>query len=56
MKLVAKIIGFSLWKENKNTFFIVNDSTGRVTEKLKFTSFEVERAREALMMYAPPTK
>jgi hypothetical protein len=51
MKLIQKIIGFSLWRKDKNNFVIVNDVTGKIIEKLYYDSFEIEQARQALMMY-----
>jgi hypothetical protein len=51
MKLIQKIIGFSLWRQDKNNFIIVNDVTGKIIEKLSYDSFEIEQARQALMMY-----
>ena len=51
MKLIQKIIGFSLWRQDKNNFVIVNDVTGKIIEKLYYDSFEIEQARQALMMY-----
>lgn len=51
MKLIQKIIGFSLWRQDKNNFIIVNDVTGKIIEKLFYDSFEIEQARQALMMY-----
>jgi hypothetical protein len=51
MKLIQKIIGFSLWRQDKNNFIIVNDVTGKIIEKLYYDSFEIEQARQALMMY-----
>jgi hypothetical protein len=51
MKLMQKIIGFSLWRQDKNNFVIVNDVTGKIIEKLSYDSFEIEQARQALMMY-----
>jgi hypothetical protein len=51
MKLIQKIIGFSLWRQDKNNFVIVNDVTGKIIEKLSYDSFEIEQARQALMMY-----
>jgi hypothetical protein len=51
MKLIQKIIGFSLWRKDKNNFIIVNDVTGKIIEKLSYDSFEIEQARQALMMY-----
>jgi hypothetical protein len=49
MKLIQKIIGFSLWRQDKNNFIIVNDVTGKIIEKMSYNS--IERARQALMMY-----
>jgi hypothetical protein len=51
MKLIQKIIGFSLWRQDKNNFVIVNDVTGKIIEKLYYDSFEIEQARQALIMY-----
>ena len=51
MKLIQKIIGFSLWRQDKNNFVIVNDVTGKIIEKLYYDSFEIEQARQVLMMY-----
>jgi hypothetical protein len=51
MKLIQKIIGFSLWRKDKNNFIIVNDVTGKIIEKLSYDSFEIEQAKQALMMY-----
>ena len=51
MKLIQKIIGFSLWRQDKNNFIIVNDVTGKIIEKLFYDSFEIEQARQALWMY-----
>ena len=51
MKLIQKIIGFSLWRQDKNNFIIVNDVTGKIIEKLYYDSFEIEQARQVLMMY-----
>ena len=51
MKLIQKIIGFSLWRQDKNNFVIVNDVTGKIIEKLSYDSFEIEQARQALIMY-----
>jgi hypothetical protein len=51
MKLIQKIIGFSLWRKDKNNFIIVNDVTGKIIEKLSYDSFEIEQARQALIMY-----
>jgi hypothetical protein len=51
MKLMQKIIGFSLWRQDKNNFIIVNDVTGKIIEKLYYDSFEIEQARQALIMY-----
>jgi hypothetical protein len=51
MKLIQKIIGFSLWRQDKNNFIIVNDVTGEIIEKLSYDYFEIEQARQALMMY-----
>lgn len=51
MKLIQKIIGFSLWRQDKNNFIIVNDVTGKIIEKLYYDSFEIEQARQALIMY-----
>ena len=51
MKLIQKIIGFSLWRQDKNNFIIVNDVTGKIIEKMSYDSFEIEQARQALMMY-----
>jgi hypothetical protein len=51
MKLIQKIIGFSLWRQDKNNFVIVNDVTGKIIEKLYYDSFEIEQAKQALIMY-----
>ena len=51
MKLIQKIIGFSLWRQDKNNFIIVNDVTGKIIEKMSYDSFGIEQARQALMMY-----
>jgi hypothetical protein len=51
MKLIQKIIGFSLWRKDKNNFVIVNDVTEKIIEKLSYDFFEIEQARQALMMY-----
>ena len=51
MKLIQKIIGFSLWRQDKNNFVIVNDVTEKIIEKLYYDSFEIEQARQSLMMY-----
>jgi hypothetical protein len=51
MKLMQKIIGFSLWRQDKNNFVIVNDVTGKIIEKLYYDSFEIEQAKQALIMY-----
>lgn len=51
MKLIQKIIGFSLWRQDENNFIIVNDVTGKIIEKLEYNSFEIEQARQVLMMY-----
>jgi hypothetical protein len=51
MELIQKIIGFSLWRQDKNNFIIVNDVTSKIIEKLEYNSFEIEQAKQALMMY-----